>query len=39
VLGRHDNHLMMGDLRPKKITGKVAQDALGPRAHHGEQET
>ncbi len=30
--GGTDNHLMMVDLRPKKITGKDAQEALG-RAH------
>ncbi|HEY3452213.1 MAG TPA: serine hydroxymethyltransferase [Myxococcales bacterium] len=30
--GGTDNHLMMVDLRPKKVTGKLAQDALG-RAH------
>jgi glycine hydroxymethyltransferase len=30
--GGTDNHLMLVDLRPKKITGKAAEDALG-RAH------
>ncbi len=30
--GGTDNHLMLVDLRPKKINGKAAQDALG-RAH------
>jgi glycine hydroxymethyltransferase len=30
--GGTDNHLMQVDLRPKKITGKAAQDALG-KAH------
>ena len=32
VSGGTDNHLMLVDLRPKKITGKAAEDALG-RAH------
>jgi glycine hydroxymethyltransferase len=27
--GGTDNHLMLLDLRPKKLTGKVAEDALG----------
>ena len=27
--GGTDNHLMLVDLRPKKLTGKVAEDALG----------
>ena len=30
--GGTDNHLMLVDLRPKKVTGKIAEDALG-RAH------
>jgi glycine hydroxymethyltransferase len=30
--GGTDNHLILVDLRPKKITGKAAEDALG-RAH------
>jgi glycine hydroxymethyltransferase len=30
--GGTDNHLMLVDLRPKRITGKAAEDALG-RAH------
>ncbi len=29
VSGGTDNHLMLVDLRPKKLTGKVAEDALG----------
>jgi glycine hydroxymethyltransferase len=29
VSGGTDNHLMMVDLRPKKLTGKVAEEALG----------
>lgn len=29
VSGGTDNHLMLLDLRPKKVTGKVAEDALG----------
>ncbi len=29
VSGGTDNHLMLVDLRPKKITGKVAEEALG----------
>jgi len=32
VSGGTDNHLMLVDLRPKKITGKAAEAALG-RAH------
>ena len=32
VTGGTDNHLMLVDLRPKKITGKAAEAALG-RAH------
>ena len=32
VSGGTDNHLMLVDLRPKKLTGKVAEAALG-RAH------
>jgi glycine hydroxymethyltransferase len=32
VSGQTDNHLMLVDLRPKKITGKAAEAALG-RAH------
>jgi glycine hydroxymethyltransferase len=27
--GGTDNHLMLVDLRPKKLTGKVAEEALG----------
>ncbi len=29
VSGGTDNHLMLVDLRPKKLTGKIAEDALG----------
>ncbi len=29
VSGGTDNHLMLVDLRPKKVTGKVAEEALG----------
>ena len=29
VSGGTDNHLMLVDLRPKKLTGKAAEDALG----------
>ena len=32
VSGGTDNHLMLVDLRPKRLTGKVAEVALG-RAH------
>ena len=32
VSGGTDNHLMLADLRPKKVTGKAAEKALG-RAH------
>jgi glycine hydroxymethyltransferase len=32
VSGGTDNHLMLVDLRPKKLTGKAAEAALG-RAH------
>ncbi|WP_112663585.1 serine hydroxymethyltransferase [Microvirga flavescens] len=32
VAGGTDNHLMLVDLRPKKLTGKAAEQALG-RAH------
>jgi len=32
VSGGTDNHLMLADLRPKKVTGKAAEQALG-RAH------
>jgi glycine hydroxymethyltransferase len=32
VSGGTDNHLMLVDLRPKKVTGKAAEQALG-RAH------
>ena len=29
VTGGTDNHLMLVDLRPKKLTGKVGEDVLG----------
>jgi glycine hydroxymethyltransferase len=29
VSGGTDNHLMLVDLRPKKLTGKIAEEALG----------
>jgi glycine hydroxymethyltransferase len=32
VSGGTDNHLMLADLRPKKVTGKATEQALG-RAH------
>jgi glycine hydroxymethyltransferase len=32
VSGGTDNHLMLADLRPKKVTGKATEAALG-RAH------
>ncbi len=32
VSGGTDNHLMLVDLRPKKLTGKVAEEALGRAA-------
>jgi len=32
VSGGTDNHLCLADLRPKKVTGKLAEEALG-RAH------
>jgi glycine hydroxymethyltransferase len=32
VSGGTDNHLMLVDLRPKKLTGKVAEEALGKAA-------
>ena len=38
VAGGTDNHLMLVDLRPKKLTGKAAEAALGPRPHHLQQE-
>ena len=34
VSGGTDCHLFLVDLRAKKITGKDAEAALGPRAHH-----
>ena len=38
VSGGTDNHLFLLDLIGKDITGKDADAALGPRAHHGQQE-
>ena len=38
VTGGTDNHLMLVDLRPKGLTGKAAEAALGPRPHHLQQE-
>ena len=38
VSGGTDSHLFLVDLRAKNITGKDAEAALGPRAHHGQQE-
>ena len=38
VSGGTDTHLMLVDLRPKNLTGKVAEAALGPRPHHLQQE-
>jgi glycine hydroxymethyltransferase len=32
VSGGTDNHLMLVDLRPKKLTGKIAEEALGKAA-------
>ena len=38
VSGRTESHVMLVDLRAKKITGKAAEAALGAGAHHGQQE-
>ena len=38
VSGGTDNHLMLVDLRPKQLTGKVAEAGARPRAHHLQQE-
>ena len=38
VSGGTDTHLMLVDLRPKRLTGKVAEAALGRAAHHLQQE-
>ena len=38
VSGGTDTHLMLVDLRPKRLTGKVAEVALRPRPHHLQQE-
>ena len=38
VSGGTDNHLMLVDLRPKGLTGKAAETALGRAQHHLQQE-
>ena len=38
VSGGTDTHVMLVDLRPKKLTGKAAEIALGSRQHHLQQE-
>ena len=38
VTGGTDNHLMLVDLRPKRVTGKAAEAALGAGPHHLQQE-
>ena len=38
VSGGTDNHLMLVDLRPFGVTGKVAQEALDRAGHHLQQE-
>ena len=38
VSGGTDNHLMLVDLRPFGVTGKVAQEALDRAGHHVQQE-
>ena len=38
VSGGTDTHLMLVDLRPKKLTGKVAEARARPRPHHLQQE-
>jgi glycine hydroxymethyltransferase len=37
-VGRTESHVMLVDLRPKKLTGKEAEAVLGKRAHHLQQE-
>ena len=38
VSGGTDTHLMLVDLRPKQLTGKVAEAGARPRPHHLQQE-
>ena len=38
VSGGTDTHLMLVDLRPKRLTGKVAEVGARPRPHHLQQE-
>ena len=38
VSGGTDNHLMLVDLRPDGLNGKIASESPRPRRHHGEQE-
>ena len=38
VSGGTDNHLLLVDLRPFGVTGKVAQEALDRAGHHVQQE-
>ena len=38
VSGGTDNHLMLADLRPKGVTGKATEAALGRAAYHHQQE-
>ena len=38
VSGGTDTHLMLVDLRPKRLTGKVAEAGARPRPHHLQQE-
>ena len=38
VSGGTDTHLMLVDLRKKRLTGKVAEAGAGPRPHHLQQE-
>jgi glycine hydroxymethyltransferase len=38
VSGRTESHVMLVDLRPKGLTGKEAEAAAGPGAHHLQQE-
>ena len=38
VTGGTDTHLLLVDLRPKAVTGNVAESALGSRANHLQQE-
>ncbi len=36
--GGTDTHLMLVDMRPKKLTGKAAEEALGRALHHLQQK-